>query len=60
MLSPALCFISILLLGYTLIFSKLDGFNGHILTNLLSNLKKNREVKSMIFLFEAERVSKIN
>ena len=60
MLSPALCFISILLLGYTLIFSRFDEYNGRILTNLLSNLKKKREVKSIVFLFEMKSISKIN
>ena len=60
MLSPALCFISILLLGYTLIFSRFDEYNGRILTNLLSNLKKKREVKSIVLLFEMKSISKIN
>jgi hypothetical protein len=60
MLSPALFFISILLLGYTLIILKIDEFNGIIITNLLENLKKKRELKSIVFLFEMKSISKIN
>jgi len=60
MLSPALCFISILILGYTLIILRIDEFNGIIITNLLDNLKKKRKVKSIVFLFDMKRISKIN
>ena len=60
MLSPALCFISILLLGYTLIILKIDELNGLIITNLLDNLKKKRKVDSIVFLFEMKSISKIN
>jgi hypothetical protein len=60
MLSPALCFISILLLGYTLIILKIDELNGLIITNLLDNLKKKRKMDSIVFLFEMKSISKIN
>ena len=60
MLSPALFFISIFLLGYALIIIEFDKFNGRILTNLLSNLNKKREVDSIVFLFEMKSISKIN
>jgi len=60
MLSPALCFISILLLGYTLIILKIDEINVLIITNLLDNLKKKRKVDSIAFLFEMKSISKIN